>query len=196
MKVKTFGTGSNRVKVVLFPGHEFTPQHFSPRNLKHFRDVTERVSVVRHKSGAPSFFVKRRRLGSRTGVNPGAVLKTLEPISEAKLARFISSIAPSGITIEQPVAALLKPNGAHRVFYSFGEIELVPSFDFLSERHSDTFGKFMQRLRRHGINALDLVENLFYGPRNTLHVIDLEHWRVPEKLRRELGLKYYEVRVK
>ncbi len=178
LKVKTVGTGNERVKVVLFPGHEYPIEHFLPGELQNISPRGPRVWQVRSKRDGAIFFRKTARK-SIVGIWTAA--------SEAKLARYLNGLGIQGVHFEEPLAAHVKSGRETHVFYR----------EIKSEREGFTREKFRanqdrleSKVHELGIGLSDYLVNMEGGKDGTLHVYDLEAWYVPPELREKLKLRW------
>ncbi len=184
LEVRTVGTGSNRVKVVKLPGHEFPIEHFLPSNLDEVRKVNERIRVVRstktfpNTRKLPKFFAKRS--------TPNRWQSYLDILSEARLARHLNEQNIESVRFEEPLAAILHQNGHHEVLYR----PIQRGRKNFTEEQLNILDALDIKLARQGIEALDLaMHNVFPGKGNVVHVFDLEGYKLSENLKQKLGIR-------
>ncbi len=178
LEIRTVGTGKNRTRVALLPGHKYRIEHFLPQNQEAIRQLSQRVFVFRTKYRRTPFTLFRRKFivkGEDTRRS-----NTLTPVSEARLAMYINSLKLRGIHVEQPLAVIQR-NGKTEVVYR--KINLGVGLD-----HESRFTRRrIDRLREHGIYPDDEQPVLGLGK---IYFIDLEYWKVTEELKKKLKLRY------
>ncbi len=180
LKVKTIGTGKDRVKVVLFPSHEYGIEHFLPGNWRFTKKFgPRRVALVKSLLGgkkAPRFILKRR--------DPDQTIPSIPITNEPRLARFANLLNVEGVKVEEPLAIILRPNGEHEVFfrrYRFRDPKI---------KHYSIYRKFREKLDEFNILiGGDAAMNWEPIGRNSIVVFDLEHWRGYGALHKRLSLK-------
>ena len=214
LKVKTVGSGKERVKVVLLPGHEYGIEHFLPENLETIerKGNADRTRLVRSKLEQRKWIFWRKQprfilKGNRT--RDFYPKPRLTPDSELRLARFVSKLGVRGVKVEQPLAVLMRPSGAHEVVYR----EISPFHDLVGKTLDSSRGASFRviltrilshftpaqhrvierldfRLTKEGIIPADFLGNIEPGKFGTVHLFDLEYWQVPDELSKRLRLKY------
>lgn len=182
----------NGVRIVVFPGNEFTPEQFHPDNLKIVRNIRERVTIVEAKKRPLGFMRNRLLLMAKTRARDGRELNRLTPLSEARLARFVRSLKMKNVVVEEPVAARLHPGGDHIVFYREirfprGRRHVKLSFN----RKPNEVDEIYRTLKEKGIDPVDFQCQPL--SETTLGVYDLESWQVTPELRKKLKLRYQKV---
>ena len=184
LKVRTIGSGANKVRVVLLPGHEFGIEHFLPENLR-VEDKRGRVTKVTSLGGSKflSFFRRSSTFFSKTS----SLYPFLLPLSELRLARYLNKLQLPGLRAEEPLAALLHADGSCSVLYREVKGKQLTTFG-----NHDNFLRLRALARQlgdKGVTAGDISSgNVFRDKRGNLSVIDLEFWRVREKLKKQLKL--------
>ena len=190
LQVKSFGKGEDRVKVVLFPGHEFKIEHFFPENVIPLRYLghRQRVRVVVSKFKEKPIKFWRFTLGHQ---RTPFIAKTdrrhshtvLDAPSEARLARFVNQLRIDGVKVEEPLAAILWTKRRSEIIY-----RPITEYEKPNELHEKTMQRLFETLAKHGISPTSLAQ-WYPGKNGTVHLFDLEEWRTTLEARQKLNLR-------
>ncbi len=182
----------NGSRIVVFPGNEFTPEHFHPDNLKIVKNIRERVTIVEVKKQPRTIASYPLLLMAKTRARDNRQLTRLTPLSEARLARFVIGLKMPNVVVEEPVAAHLHKDGDHVVFYRqirfpYGKRRAKLYFN----RKPGEVDYIYRILRANGIEPVDFQSRPI--TRAYLGIYDLEHWKTTSELSKKLKLKYQKV---
>ncbi len=189
LAVKRLPNGS---RIVVFPGNEFTPEHFHPDNLKTVKNIRERVTIIEVKKQPFGIVRRQLLLMAKTRARDNRQLTRLTPLSEARLARFVMGLNMPNVVVEEPVAAHLHKNGDHVIFYRkirfpYGKRKVELYFNRKPGEVDDIY----RTLRANGIEPVDFQSSPI--TRSRLGIYDLETWRTTPELRKKLKLKYQKI---
>ncbi|MFH1247102.1 MAG: hypothetical protein V1644_01855 [Candidatus Micrarchaeota archaeon] len=180
LEFRTVGTGENRAKVVLLPGHEFPIEHFFPPNQTHVLHYSRRVRLVQSNlPPQPKFYAKR----SVTPID----YDTWTIAAQARLAKYVNGLRIEGVNIEEPLATVFRKPGIVETMYR--EIQAASFFKrlWLTGEQRHLYDHFIETLKREGIEPFD--HSVGVDEKGIIHVIDLEDWGVKPELAKKLGLK-------
>lgn len=190
LQVKSIGRGEDRVKVILFPGHEFEIGHFLPENLLHLEYLghRRRVRVVVSKFKEKPiklwrFTVGIQRIPFIAKIDRRHSRTVLDAPSEARLARFVNQLNLPGVHVEVPLAAILKPGRQHEVIY-----RPIEEIEKPTELHQQTIRRLFEALAQHGIYPGNLIQ-WWPGKNSSVHLFDLEEWGTTTAAREKLNLR-------
>ncbi len=192
LKVRTIGTGKNRIKIVLLPGSRHEPEHFFPENLRVVKQLGDRAELIQNRVTGARFIAKQRRKPpSKKEAREDPVdwhgkaymeALALKILSEVRLARYVNGLNLRGIRAEEPVAIILRgPKGDHSAIYR----QIAPR---LRSADEGKLRKAVATLERHGIVPFLDVHLNVHQRGKTLHFFDLEHWAAAETVRRKIQI--------
>ncbi|MFH0713246.1 MAG: hypothetical protein V1722_01910 [Candidatus Micrarchaeota archaeon] len=206
LEVRTFGKGKERITVAVFPGHEFTAEHFDPAKLERVWWLSSRVGLFSNKSANVAFVGKVAE--PTIGLGNTAPLSA---VNEAKIAMYANHVAKKhgfhDMVVDEPLAVSFK-RGEAQVFYrrftpkshapaldKFGHLIPEPKFPAREQLHRIEL--FLNKLRKEGVTPKDIVNprgqtQYCLADDGKVHFFDVEFWKPTEKLKKQLKLRRQE----